>query len=147
MKKFPKIVNSDLYANVKDAILVKNLPVPQIYEEYGKRLEISIAYLYQFKAHIMNGRKNRVDSIISELESEGLINAVSEVSLLRAIIAHSSRHIKEATLAQGLEAAKLMLQAKVHLTETAAEKVKKQMAQWFDTEGEAEDVEEVNEIQ
>lgn len=145
MKRFPLITQSEYYEEVK-ARLLKHESVKSVFDEFGVKMDVSKAYLYRFRDHLFVQRHNKTDMILANLEKEGLIDSIDEVSFLRGVVAHATDHIKDATLAQGLDAAKILLAAKLHLSDSAADAIRNTLGKYFreddkpiDTSGEATD--------
>ena len=104
----------------------------------SKGYKVSQSYLYEYQRYLLAQRKAKGDSILEDLENQGLITYISETSLLKAIVAHAASKVKDATLKDGLDAAKALLTAKLHLAEPAAKAVTDLMSKWFtpvDAEG------------
>lgn len=97
----------------------------------SKGYKVSVSYLYEYHHYLLEQRKAKADSILEELEANGLIPYINETSLLKAIVAHAAKKVTDATLKDGLDAAKALLSAKLHLSTPIAEEVGKMMSKWF----------------
>ena len=128
-----------LVENEKPYILVQVLR--------GKGYKVSVSYLYEYQHYLLAQRKAKADGILERLEEDGLIPYINETSLLKAIVAHAANKVQDATLKDGLDAAKALLTAKLHLTEPAAKAVTDLMSKWFkpSTDAESKDVTEKKE--
>jgi len=147
-RNFMGIRTSGFKAFIDDKILEGEKPYILAKVLRTKGYKVSPSYLYEYQHYFLASRKAKADSILETLEEEGLITAISETSLLKAIIAHASSKVKEASLQDGLEAAKILLTAKLHLATPVAEEVGKMMKRWFEPiDAESKEAEPVTEIE
>jgi len=142
-RNFMGIRTSGLKAFIDQKILEGERPYILVPILRSKGYNVSQSYLYEYANYFLAQRKAKADSILEDLEAQGLIPYINETSLLKAIVAHAAKKVTDATLRDGLDAAKALLSAKLHLSEPMANKVAEMMGKWFkpvDAEGEVVEV-------
>lgn len=135
MKRFPKLELYDKLPELKKRLLGGEA-VTKIQKDLTReKFPVSVSYLNDYKKYLQAVEENRSDGILMELEQEGLIPYVSETSFLKAVIAHAFKDVKEATLKEGLEAAKLLIDRELKLPKNQSQKLKETLSRYFDSDG------------
>ena len=113
--KFRKLKDSEYLPEVKRGLLQGENPFEIRDRLLGSGVQVSVATLYNYRKALLKIQQNKFDAIWKELEDLKLVDRVNELSLLKAIVAHGSMKVGDATLQQALEAAKILIQEKEDL--------------------------------